>query len=472
MSLDSRHPTRRHFLGQCCAAVGATGVLSALAQLRLLGATASPGAVLGATGAMESDYRALVCLYLNGGNDANNLIIPGDGAGHAAYARARGNLAVPRGQLLGISPATTDGRTWGLHPAMTALRDLFVGGQVAVLANVGTLLHPTTKAQYQAGSVPLPPQLFSHSDQSVQWQSSLPDRAFETGWGGRLADLTNAFNENNRISMTITLDGKNSFQVGREVVQFAVRPEGATTLWWHGNADNGDGSAVVRLAAMDDVMAQNDANLFRTAFGQSTGRALENSALLGEILAAAAPVETPFPDTDLGGQLRMIAQLIGVRAQLGLRRQIFFARLGGWDLHDSQVDAHAYLLAELSDAMKAFYEATESLGVANDVTTFTASDFGRTFVANGDGSDHGWGSHHLIMGGAVRGGEFYGRVPDLTVDGPDDTEQGRWIPTVSVDEYNATLARWFGVSDSDLPLVLPNIGRFASRDLGFMNGIP
>jgi uncharacterized protein (DUF1501 family) len=267
--------------------------------------------------------------------------------------------------------------------------------------------------------------------------------------------------------MCITLDGQNSFQVGRDVVQFAVRPEGALELWWHGNPEE-DSSASVRLDALSDNMHGNDANLFRAAFGRTTGRALENSALLGEVLANADPVATTFPDTDLGGQLRMIAQLIVVRSQLGLRRQVFFARLGGWDLHDNQIDAHAELLTELSDAMKAFHDATVNLGVANDVTTFTASDFGRTLVANGDGSDHGWGSHHLIMGGAVRGGEFYGTMPDLTVDGPDDTEQGRWIPTVSVDEYHATLARWFGVSDSDLPVVLPNIGRFATPDLGFM----
>jgi uncharacterized protein (DUF1501 family) len=437
-----------------------------MANLRLLGAVAGSTGSATAAGA-EADYRALVCLYLNGGNDTNNLIIPNDSTGYSAYARARGNLAVPRSQLLGINPATTDGRAWGLHPSLSSLRELFVGGQVAMLNNVGTLVVPTTKTQYEARSVPLPPQLFSHSDQTVQWQSSIPDQAFETGWGGRLADLTNDFNDNNRISMCITLDGQNSFQVGRDVVQFAVRPEGALELWWHGNPEE-DSSASVRLDALSDNMHGNDANLFRAAFGRTTGRALENSALLGEVLANADPVATTFPDTDLGGQLRMIAQLIVVRSQLGLRRQVFFARLGGWDLHDNQIDAHAELLTELSDAMKAFHDATVNLGVANDVTTFTASDFGRTLVANGDGSDHGWGSHHLIMGGAVRGGEFYGTMPDLTVDGPDDTEQGRWIPTVSVDEYHATLARWFGVSDSDLPVVLPNIGRFATPDLGFM----
>lgn len=443
-------------------------MLSALAQMRLMGAVASPNTVVTETGKAEADYRALVCLFLNGGNDSNNVIVPLDISAYNAYAVARGDLAVNREDLLNLNPASSDGRSWGLHPSLASVRELFVGGQLAMLNNVGTLLYPTTKSQYEAGSVPLPPQLFSHSDQSVQWQSSVADQAFTTGWGGRLADLTNAFNENNAISMNITLDGKNSFQVGRDVVQYAVRSEGPLNLWWHDNPDT-DASTAVRLEALRDVQGHEHTNLLRTAFGQTTDRAMENSDLLGGILDAADPVTTVFPETDLGGQLGMIARLISVRQQLGLRRQVFFARLGGWDLHDSQVGAHEQLLAELADAMKSFYDATTELGVANDVTTFTASDFGRTMVTNGDGSDHGWGSHHMIMGGAVRGGDFYGSMPDLTVGGPDDTKHGRWIPTVSVDEYNATLARWFGVSDSDMSVILPNIGRFAQPDLGFMS---
>jgi uncharacterized protein (DUF1501 family) len=415
---------------------------------------------------MNHDFRALVCLFLNGGNDTNNVIVPRDTSAYNAYATARGALAVNRDTLLDINPLSGDGRSWGMHPSLASVRDLFVGGQMAVLANVGTLLYPTTREQYRAGTVPVPPQLFSHSDQSVQWQSSVADQAFQTGWGGRLADLTNAFNENNQISMNITLDGKNSFQVGRDIVQYAVRSEGPLNLWWHDY--DGDNSLEARLSAMRDVQGIEHENLMRTAFGQATDRAMENSDLLGGILDAAAPLQTTFPDTDLGGQLGMIARLIGVREQLGLKRQVFFARLGGWDLHDSQVGAHEELLSELSDAMKAFHDATVELQVPNDVTTFTASDFGRTLVTNGDGSDHGWGSHHFVMGGAVRGGEFYGNMPDLSVGGPDDTNNGRWIPTVSVDEYNATLAKWFGVSDSDLPVILPNIGRFAQPDLGFM----
>lgn len=462
-SAASRELSRRRFIGSCCAAVGATGLLSALAQLRLIGAVAGSSSPSGTAAAAGRDYKALVCLFLAGGNDANNLIVPADAAGHAAYAAGRGALALARDTLLPIAPRTPDGRSWGLHPALPELRDLFVAGKAAVLANVGTLVVPVTKAQYQARSVPLPPQLFSHSDQTVQWQSSLPDRPFQSGWGGRLADLVQAFNENNTVSMSISLAGQNAFQVGRYVTQYAVSPSGAVSLaGMTGNA------GAVRRDALRDLLAQPQDNLFETAFAGLTAGAIADSGLLGSALSGAAPFTTQFPATNLGAQLRTIARLIAARQMLGLRRQVFFARVGGWDLHDAQLAAHADLLGNVSRCLRAFYDATVELGVAESVTAFTASDFGRTFNTNGDGSDHGWGSHHLIVGGAVRGGDIYGRMPELAIGGPDDTGRGRWIPTTSVDEYAATLARWFGVSATDLPLVLPNIGRFARPNLGFL----
>ena len=332
-----------------------------------------------------------------------------------------------------------------------------------MLANVGTLVVPTNRSQYEARSVPLPPQLFSHNNQQVQWQSSVGDESFTTGWGGRLADLTNAFNENPSLSMSISLDGQNSFQVGKAVSQFSVNRTGVVNM-------SGTNNAVgeVRLEALKSVLAQEDVNLFQTAFGGLTKDAIDTSALLGSTLEAATPLTTEFPEGRLGDQLSMIAKLISVAPQFGLKRQVFFARLGGWDMHNNQIDAHATLLADIANGMKSFYDATVELGCQNNVTTFTASDFGRTFNTNGDGSDHGWGSHHMVMGGAVRGGDIYGTVPTLEINGPDDTGRGRWIPTTSVDEYAATLAKWFGVSDSNLPIVLPNIGRFAQPDLGFM----
>lgn len=476
-------PSRRKFLGACCAAVTATGMLSTLAQLRLMGAVASPDATPGTpprAGALPPDYKALVCLFLAGGNDANNMIVPSDSAGYSAYASAagRGAIALPRTQLAPITPRTGDGREWALHTSLnadvaatnnTGLKSLFDDGRMALIANVGTLVVPTTKAQYTARSVPLPPQLFSHNDQQVEWQSSVPDKPFSTGWGGRLADLTDAFNNNNGVSMSISLNGQNSFQVGRRVVQFAVNPGGAVALnSSSGGTTAGTNAASIRMRAQNDLLAASNANLFETAFAGLTANAISDSALVAGILSGNPPFTTAFSNSNLGQQLRTIARLIAAAPQLGLKRQIFFARLGGWDLHDAQLGAHANLFADVSRNVAAFYRATVELGCADQVTTFTASDFGRTYNTNGDGSDHGWGSNHLVVGGAVRGGDIYGTMPNLTIGGPDDTGRGRWIPTTSVDEYSATLASWFGVSATNLPVVLPNIGRFAKPNLGFM----
>lgn len=477
-------PSRRKFLGACCAAVSATGMLSALAQLRVLGALAQPGNGPQTPGtANADDFKALVCLFLAGGNDANNLIIPTDATGYAAYAASRTALALPNNVALPIANSAGDGRTWGLHPVMTGFHSIYNQGKAAILANVGTLLYPTTKAQYSSRSVPLPPQLFSHNDQQVEWQSSIPDKAFFTGWGGRLADLTNAFNQNPSISMSISLNGQNSFQVGRNVAQYSVSPNGAVAL--SGSADpSGTSAAALRTRAMNDLLNSPSANLFETAFAGMTKEAIADSGLLASILSSATAGANSafptnynlFPTSNLGQQLRTIARLIAARSQLGLKRQIFFARIGGWDLHDNQVTAgatatgaHANLITDVSNSLKAFYDATVEMGVSESVTTFTASDFGRTYNTNGDGSDHGWGSHHLIVGGAVKGGDIYGRMPDLTLRGVQDTgSRGQWIPTTSVDEYSATLARWFGVSATDLPIVLPNAGRFAHQNVAFL----
>ena len=470
--------SRRKFLGACCASVGATGLLSTLGQLRLMGAVASPdnGPVAPPrAGAPQTDYKALVCLFLAGGNDANNLVIPTDNATYAAYAAGRGALALPQNAVLPITPRTDDGRTWGIHPAMTELRNLFNSGQFAVLANVGTLAYPMTKAQYSNGSVPRPSQLFSHNDQQVEWQSSIADKPFVTGWGGRLADLTNAFNTNNRISMSITLNGQNSFQVGKQVDQYAVGTGGAIALTGSGTGTSANG---LRTAALNDALALQNGNLFETAFGGLTTGAIGSSALISSVITGTspfAPVFNAVANTSLGQQLHMVARLVNAQQTLGLKRQIFFVRVGGFDLHDNQVTAgattsgaHANLLRDISQSLNAFNNALTRIGAENQVTTFTASDFGRTYNTNGDGSDHGWGSHHFLMGGAVRGGDIYGRMPTFAIDGPDDTGRGRWIPTTSVDEYAGTLAKWFGVSATDLPVVLPNIGRFAKPDLGFM----
>lgn len=478
--------SRRKFLGACCASVGATGMLSALAQLRVLGAVADTSTSIPTPrvlAAPQTDFKALVCLFMAGGNDANNLVVPTDAATYAEYATGRGALAISQAALLGITPRTSDGRTWGLHPSLGinpngttngGLKGLFDQGKMAVLANVGSLAYPLTKTLYNTRADMRPMQLFSHNDQQVEWQSSLADKPFTTGWGGRLADLTNAFNTNNRISMSITLNGQNSFQVGRTVTQYAVGTTGAVSLTGSGTGTSVNG---IRTAAMNDALAAQNMNLFETAFAGLTTGAVSNSALLSSVVTGTSPFATFFTglNSSLSQQLHMVARVVNAQQTLGLKRQIFFVRIGGWDLHDAQVTAgntatgaHANLLRDVSQSVTAFYNALASVQADNQVTTFTASDFGRTFNTNGDGSDHGWGSHHFIVGGAVNGGDIYGAMPNFAINGPDDTGRGRWIPSTSVDEYSATLASWFGVSATDLPVVLPNIGRFAKRDLGFM----
>jgi len=454
--------SRRRFIGQACAAVGATGMLSSLAQLRVIGALAADAA--------PSDYKALVCLFLYGGNDSNNMLVPTDSASYQLYAADRTVLALAQSSLLPITPrAYSDGRTWGLHPSLPEVQQLFAGGNLAILANAGTLVQPVTLAQYNSGSAALPPQLFSHANQQVQWQSSVPDQPFTTGWGGRLADIVNALNTNPKISMSVTVAGQNSFQVANRVSQFAVNPSGAVVL----SGAGGSTLATTRYAAQQNILSQQEQNLFEAAFGSLTTGSVASSDLLNSVLATAPKLTTAFPATSIGSQLQMIARMISTAPQLGLSRQVFFASLGGFDLHSDQLGAHATLFSDLSQALNAFNSATVELGVQGQVTTFTASDFSRTFNTNGTndgtaGSDHGWGSHHMIMGGAVRGGDIYGQVPLLELGGLEDTGRGRWIPTTSVDEYAATLATWFGVSASNLPVVLPNIGRFASSNLGFM----
>jgi len=453
--------TRRKFIGNACAAVGATGVLSAIAQLRLIGALAADASTI------SSDYKALVCVFLYGGNDSNNLVIPIDTTGYGLYSSQRTAIALPQSSITAINPAKySDGFNYGMNNGMIEMQNLFTQGKMAILANTGTLVRPTTLANYVSGNAAyLPPQLFSHSDQQTQWQSSLSDQPFQTGWGGRLADIINAINTNSTISMSVSVAGQNSFQVGQTTSEYAVSTSGAISL----TGSSGSTINSLRYQAELDLLSATEKNLFSAAFANSTGGAVNDSALLTSVLTNAATLKTTFPNTSLGQQLSMIAKLISAAPQTGLKRQVFFASLGGFDTHTVELATQASLYPQVSQAINAFYNATAELGVQNQVTTFTASDFSRTYNTNGDGADHGWGSHHMIVGGAVKGGDIYGSMPSQKLGGPDDTGRGRWIPSTSVDQYAATLATWFGVSQTNLPIVLPNIGRFASSNLGFMS---
>ena len=445
--------TRRTFIRQAaCAALTSSGILNTIFDLRRLSA-----APLDTT-----DYKALICLFLSGGNDANNLLVPHDSPGYASYAAARGLLAIPQASLLPVTLLNGDGRDFALHPNLPELQALFNQGHLGIVANVGTLVAPVTRAQYLAGGAAVPPQLFSHADQSVQWQTSVPDVVSKTGWGGRMADVLQSLNAGSKISLNISIAGTNIFEVGNTVLPYILSPNGSIGL----AGFDGSANANVRLQAFKDLLALPHNNLFEQAYSDTVSRSIAANELLSSALTGVPAFQTVFPSSGLGGQLNMIAKLIAARDTLSMKRQIFFCSVGGYDTHGDQLTGQANLFTELSQALNAFYSATVELGIASQVTTFTASDFGRTYATNGTGSDHGWGSHQLVLGGAVQGGRLFGTFPTLAVNGPDDTGEGRWIPTTSVDEFSATLATWFGVSPSDLSAVLPNIGRFANPNLG------
>jgi uncharacterized protein (DUF1501 family) len=451
--MNNYSPTRRTFIRQAaCAALGTAGVVNTIFDLRKLSAATVPG----------GDYRALVCLFLFGGNDSNNVIIPRDASGYAAYRATRGPVSIPQASLLPIVLPNGDGRDFGLHPSLVELQSLFSQGKLAIIANVGSLAAPITRAQYLAHSVAVPSQLFSHIDGAAQWQTSVADQAAETGWGGRMADLLHSLNGNSQISLCISIAGTNTFEVGNLVLPYTVSQDGSIGL----SGFDGSANSAIRLQAFRDLLAMPHNNLLEQAYADTIQRAIAANELLTSVFDVLPPIQTAFPETSLAKQLKMVAKLIAARSNLGMRRQIFFCSVDGYDTHGGQLTAHAGLLTELSQAMSAFYSATEELGVAQSVTTFTASDFGRTYKTNGSGSDHGWGGHQFVLGGAVHGGRLYGTFPTLTINGPDDSSEGRWIPTTSVDELAATLATWFGVSNSDLPTMLPNIGRFAHPNLG------
>jgi uncharacterized protein (DUF1501 family) len=477
--------SRRQFMRTAaCAAVGTTALVSTVWDLRMINA-----AIAQSTTAF-SDYKALVCLFLYGGNDANNMVIPTDTPTYTQYATGRGGmpgtagtLAIPQASVLPLTATPADGRTWGLHPSMTALQGLCNSGQAAIIANAGTLVYPVTKDDYTNKRVPLPPQLFSHNDQQVQWQTSIPDNPNGTGWGGRCGDLLMSAaygaNPGTSVSMNITVGGTNTFEVGRNVNAYTVSSSGTV------NTFNQVSTNPARLSTLKQLFADgmNHANLFDQAYAQTMKRADDNAVVMGQVFnnTTNPPLATVFPGTGLGTQLKTIARIIKGHslASMGHNRQIFFASIGGYDLHNGQtgtaaaptdttVGAHANLLGELSNALAAFYNGMVELGLANNVTAFTASDFGRTFPTNSQGSDHGWGSHQIVVGGAVNGNQIVGNMPQLVTGGSDDTSTGRWIPTTSVDEYSATLAKWFGVGSSDLTSIFPNLNRFAHPDLGFM----
>jgi uncharacterized protein (DUF1501 family) len=454
-------PSRRRFLQDSASLGLASAAAPFVLNLADIGAAAA---------ATATDYNALVCVFLFGGNDYANTLVPYDAASHALYANLRSAIAIPRADLAAtaLSPATplAGGLQYALAPTLAPLLPIFNAGRMAAILNVGTLIQPTTKAQYLAKSVPLPPKLFSHNDQQSFWQASTPEGA-KSGWGGRMADL---FLLNNTATALTSINASNNavFMAGKSANQYAVTATGPVPL--NGNAATLFGSATA-ASTLKNLIGGAQSGLLGNELARTSSRALTTYSQVSAALAAAPAMSTVFPSGNtLGDQLKIVARLISVSQELGAKRQVFFVSQGGFDLHSGLAATQPVLLGRVANALRAFYDATVELGVANRVTAFTASDFGRTLVSNSSGSDHGWGSMHFVLGGAVKGREFYGRPPALADNGPDDVGQGRLLPAISVDQYAATMASWFGVSEANMASVLPFIGNYplASRNLGFL----
>ena len=458
-------PSRRSFLkisARSLAAVGAASVAGRLSQVNALAATACP-----------TDYKALVCVFLFGGNDGNNTVIPVSISpqtnavnSYANYAKARGGLALPQANLVLIN--TSKGDSYGLHPSLAELAALYNNNKnVAVLTNVGTLVNPLTQAQYKNQTAQVPQNLFSHLDQQTEWQTAAAQGFAATGWGGRLADAMQDCNPSG-FPTVISVGGNVLFATGGQTNPATVTA--GQVLGLQGFANNAASAA--RLTALQNLLRFDNGLTLVQASNAIAASGINQAAVLNKVLAGAPVLTTPFPNTSLGQQMLQIAKIINVRTALSVNRQIFFAYLGGFDTHDLELNDQASGLLQVSQTLNAFYNSTVEMGVSQNVVTFTESDFGRTFQPSGGstlGTDHAWGSHHFILGDAVKGGDVYGTFPTQELNGPDDaTGRGVWIPTTGLDQYGATLATWFGVDPARLNDVFPNLKNFSGAPPAFL----
>jgi uncharacterized protein (DUF1501 family) len=471
--------SRRRFLGGLLATAGSTAVPFTV-NLAAMGAAAAADA---------DDYKALVCVFLTGGNDHYNTVLPVDPTSWSEYQRLRaiggtGAIALSAtGGLLSIVPTTAQaGRSFSLNSNLNLLKGLFDDGSLAIVSNVGTLVQPTTKAQYKANSVPLPPKLFSHNDQQAVWQSNKPESSATAGWGARLAEMMAAANSSSNFA-TVSTTGNAMFLSGRTIQQFQISGNVLPTIK---NLDGPLFGSTAAASTLRSMITSDSTDLFAKEHAKIVTRSIDAQRTLAASVPPAGtggvrdpswyldPVSGVNTVNPLAQQLQTVARMIAGRNGLGAKRQVFFVSLSGFDTHDAQNAHHPSLMAQLAHGMAYFNNVMSSLqgvDMRKQVTLFTASDFGRTLSSNGDGTDHGWGAHHFVMGGAVKGKNIYGQMPTIGLGHELDVGSGALLPTISVDQYGATLASWFGLSATQIADVFPNIGNFTNRNLGFMNAV-
>ena len=460
---------RRDFLKTAgCAALGSATFFSALFDLGM--ANEAAARAVKAYSTTTGDYKALVCILLAGGNDSFNMLVPYGGSAYDEYKTTRSNIALKSEDILPLTPLAGSQIPLAVHPSMPEVQQLFDAGRLAFVANVGTLVEPTTKQQFNSGGVRVPLGLFSHADQIQQWQTSVPQSRSANGWGGRMADILQSMNSNQNISMNISLSGRNVFQSGNLIAEYNIRSTetGSIGIQGYKGASTFD---QIKTSAIDSLMEQQYNDLFTQTYADVVLNAQGTHEMFSSAINSGS-LNTTFSEGEFSQAMNMVAKTIAVRENLDVCRQCFFITIDGWDHHDRILNNHESSLMELSKGLQEFNSAMEELGLADSVTTFTMSDFGRTLTSNGNGTDHAWGGNVLVMGGAVNGGQVHGSYPTLALGSDLDVENGVLIPTLSTDEYFAELALWFGVTTTDLPTILPNLTNFYSlgggAPIGFM----
>ncbi|MCB0665082.1 MAG: DUF1501 domain-containing protein [Saprospiraceae bacterium] len=468
-----RRISRRSFLGTAsCAAIGSSTMFSSLISLKALNAATASSGFGGA-----DDYKALVCILLSGGHDSFNMLVPTSTSEYAEYSESRSNLALDRDALLPLDVINNDGRSFGLHPAMSDVQRLFNEEKVSFITNVGTLIQPVTRQEVWDEVVPVPLGLFSHSDQIMQWQTSIPhQRSSSLGWGGKVADLIRDMNSNQNISMNVSLSGTNIFQTGNNTIEYAIDAYGGSVgIDGYVKEDMYDVFNVMRTKAIDNMLDFEYQDIFKKTYVDIIRRSRDGHILFDGALEEVGELSTSFSDNYISQSFNMIARTMAARETLGMKRQIFFVDFGGWDHHDELLNNQFGMLNVLSTALGEFDRALQELQLTDCVTTFSISEFGRTLTSNGNGTDHAWGGNVMVMGGhQLRGGRIFGEYPSLVLDSNLDVGGGVFLPTTSTDEYFAEIARWFDVSGANLPLIFPNLENFydvnsGSLPIGFLN---